>query len=116
MAEQLAGKTKIIHKATAGGDSLSFVNLLKVHRELLVNQIRNTQCLIDNLIKNDYFSIEDAEIAVQYHTQADKVQYIFYFSLWLKGSLINKPGWFSNKSWLSILYKLSLLTIIHMGK
>ncbi|XP_039192192.1 nucleotide-binding oligomerization domain-containing protein 1 isoform X1 [Crotalus tigris] len=76
MAEQLAGKTKITHKGTAGGDSLSFVNLLKVHRELLVNRIRNTQCLIDNLIKNDYFSIEDAEIAAQYSTQADKVRKI----------------------------------------
>ncbi|XP_058035846.1 nucleotide-binding oligomerization domain-containing protein 1 isoform X1 [Ahaetulla prasina] len=76
MAEQLAGKTKITRVATAGGDSLSFVNSLKVHRELLVNRIRNTQCLIDNLIKNDYFSIEDAEIAAQYSTQADKVRKI----------------------------------------
>ncbi|ETE62071.1 Nucleotide-binding oligomerization domain-containing protein 1, partial [Ophiophagus hannah] len=76
MAEQLAGKTKIIHKATVGGDSLSFIKSLKVHRELLVNRIRNTQCLIDNLIKNDYFSIEDAEIAAQYSTQADKVRKI----------------------------------------
>lgn len=92
MAEQLSGKTKITHKATAGGDSLSFVSSLKVHRELLVNRIRNTQCLIDNLIKNDYFSIEDAEIAAQYSTQADKVQYIFYFSLWLKCSLIINHG------------------------
>ncbi|KAM6450823.1 nucleotide-binding oligomerization domain-containing protein 1 isoform 2-T6 [Liasis olivaceus] len=76
MEEQLAGKTKIAQKATVGGDSLSFVNLLKVHRELLVDRVHNTQCLIDNLIKNDYFSKEDAEIAAQYSTQADKVRKI----------------------------------------
>ncbi|XP_063160029.1 nucleotide-binding oligomerization domain-containing protein 1 [Candoia aspera] len=76
MEEQLAGKRKITQKAAAGGDSLSFVNLLKVHRELLVDRVHNTQCLIDNLIKNDYFSTEDAEIAAQYSTQADKVRKI----------------------------------------
>ncbi|NXU49153.1 NOD1 protein, partial [Turnix velox] len=54
----------------------SFVALLNVYRELLVSRIRNTQCLIDNLINNDYFSTEDAEIVVQFPTQADKVRKI----------------------------------------
>ncbi|NXC39134.1 NOD1 protein, partial [Penelope pileata] len=54
----------------------SFIALLKVHRELLVSKIRNTQCLIDNLINNEYFSAEDAEIVVQFPTQADKVRKI----------------------------------------
>uniref|UniRef100_A0A8C4P685 Nucleotide binding oligomerization domain containing 1 n=1 Tax=Dromaius novaehollandiae TaxID=8790 RepID=A0A8C4P685_DRONO len=54
----------------------SCIAFLKVYRELLVNKIRNTQCLIDNLIKNDYFSTEDAEIVVQFPTQADKVRKI----------------------------------------
>uniref|UniRef100_A0A8B9NRA9 Nucleotide binding oligomerization domain containing 1 n=1 Tax=Apteryx owenii TaxID=8824 RepID=A0A8B9NRA9_APTOW len=54
----------------------SCIALLKVYRELLVSKIRNTQCLIDNLIKNDYFSTEDAEIVVQFPTQADKVRKI----------------------------------------
>ncbi|XP_068791674.1 nucleotide-binding oligomerization domain-containing protein 1 isoform X2 [Struthio camelus] len=55
---------------------LSCIALLKVYRELLVTKIRNTQCLIDNLIKNDYFSTEDAEIVAQFPTQADKVRKI----------------------------------------
>ncbi|XP_041263698.1 nucleotide-binding oligomerization domain-containing protein 1 isoform X5 [Onychostruthus taczanowskii] len=59
-----------------GASPQSFIALLKVHRELLVGRIRNTQCLIDNLIKNDYFSTEDAEIVVQFPTQADKVRKI----------------------------------------
>ncbi|NXN06569.1 NOD1 protein, partial [Indicator maculatus] len=54
----------------------SFIALLKVYRELLVSRIRNTQCLIDNLLKNGYFSTEDAEIVVQFPTQADKVRKI----------------------------------------
>lgn len=65
-------------KKPPGASPQSFIALLKVHRELLVGRIRNTQCLIDNLIKNDYFSTEDAEIVVQFPTQADKV-YIYFF-------------------------------------
>ncbi|XP_068013095.1 nucleotide-binding oligomerization domain-containing protein 1 isoform X2 [Melanerpes formicivorus] len=59
-----------------GASPPSFIALLKVHREILVSTIRNTQCLIDNLLKNDYFSTEDAEIVVQFPTQADKVRKI----------------------------------------
>lgn len=54
----------------------SCIALLKVYRELLVSKIRHTQCLIDNLINNEYFSTEDAEIVVQFPTQADKVRKI----------------------------------------
>uniref|UniRef100_A0A8C9FBB0 Nucleotide binding oligomerization domain containing 1 n=1 Tax=Pavo cristatus TaxID=9049 RepID=A0A8C9FBB0_PAVCR len=54
----------------------SCIALLKVHRELLVSKIRHTQCLIDNLLNNEYFSTEDAEIVVQFPTQADKVRKI----------------------------------------
>ncbi|XP_065609257.1 nucleotide-binding oligomerization domain-containing protein 1 isoform X1 [Cyrtonyx montezumae] len=54
----------------------SFIALLKVYRELLVSKIQHTQCLIDNLINNEYFSTEDAEIVVQFPTQADKVRKI----------------------------------------
>ncbi|XP_038596778.1 nucleotide-binding oligomerization domain-containing protein 1 [Tachyglossus aculeatus] len=54
----------------------SFIKLLKVNRELLVTQIRNTQCLLDNLIENEYFSTEDAEIAAASPTQPDKVRKI----------------------------------------
>lgn len=52
----------------------SHIKLLKVSREHLVANIRNTQCLVDNLLKNDYFSAEDAEIVCACPTQPDKVQ------------------------------------------
>lgn len=73
MEVQVAGNAEIIPQAPSGTSLPSFVHLLKVHRELLVSRIRNTQCLLDNLIQNEYFSTEDAEIAAQYPTQADKV-------------------------------------------
>uniref|UniRef100_A0A673USM4 Nucleotide binding oligomerization domain containing 1 n=1 Tax=Suricata suricatta TaxID=37032 RepID=A0A673USM4_SURSU len=57
-------------------DSHSHVKLLKINRELLVTHIRNTQCLVDNLLKNDYFSSEDAEIVCACPTQPDKVRKI----------------------------------------
>ncbi|XP_053117970.1 nucleotide-binding oligomerization domain-containing protein 1 isoform X2 [Hemicordylus capensis] len=76
MEGQPAANAEIIQQASSRASPPSFVNLLKVHRELLVCSIRNTQCLIDNLIKNEYFSTEDAEIAAQYPTQADKVRKI----------------------------------------
>lgn len=70
---QAAGNAEMGEPVALGAGRPSFVHLLKVHRELLVCKVRNTQCLIDNLIKNEYFSTEDAEIAAQYPTQADKV-------------------------------------------
>lgn len=73
MEGQLCANVDIRVKNPPGASPQSFIALLKVHRELLVGRIRNTQCLIDNLIKNDYFSTEDAEIVVQFPTQADKV-------------------------------------------
>lgn len=54
-------------------ESHSFIKLLKVNREHLVTHIRNTQCLLDNLQQNDYFSTEDAEIVCACPTQPDKV-------------------------------------------
>ena len=54
-------------------ESHSFIKLLKVNREYLVTHIRNTQCLLDNLLQNDYFSNEDAEIVCACPTQPDKV-------------------------------------------
>ncbi|KAF5927715.1 hypothetical protein HPG69_000621 [Diceros bicornis minor] len=57
-------------------ESQSHINLLKINRELLVTHIRNTQCLVDNLLKNDYFSAEDAEIVGACPTLPDKVRKI----------------------------------------
>ena len=53
----------------------SYIKLLKSNRELLVTHIRNTQCLLDNLLKNDYFSAEDVEIVGACPTQPDKVRW-----------------------------------------
>nr|XP_004652693.1 nucleotide-binding oligomerization domain-containing protein 1 [Jaculus jaculus] len=52
----------------------SHIKLLTVNREHLVTHIRNTQCLVDNLLKNDYFSAEDSEIVCACPTQPDKVR------------------------------------------
>ncbi|XP_030406922.1 nucleotide-binding oligomerization domain-containing protein 1 isoform X3 [Gopherus evgoodei] len=76
MEGQSCANTEIIQQEPFGSSPPPFLNLLKIHRELLVSKIRNTQCLIDNLIKNEYFSTEDAEIAAQFSTQADKVRKI----------------------------------------
>lgn len=51
----------------------SHIKLLKTNRELLVTHIRSTQCLVDNLLENEYFSAEDAEIVGACPTQPDKV-------------------------------------------
>ncbi|KAM6088747.1 nucleotide-binding oligomerization domain-containing protein 1 isoform 2-T2 [Chlamydotis macqueenii] len=76
MEGQLCANLETSAEKSRGASPPSFIALLKVYRELLVSRIRNTQCLIDNLIKNDYFSTEDAEIVVQFPTQADKVRKI----------------------------------------
>ncbi|KAM5204216.1 nucleotide-binding oligomerization domain-containing protein 1 isoform 1-T2 [Hipposideros larvatus] len=57
-------------------ESHSYIKLLTVSRELLVTHIHNTQCLVDNLQENDYFSAEDAEIVGSCPTQPDKVRKI----------------------------------------
>ncbi|XP_027430167.2 nucleotide-binding oligomerization domain-containing protein 1 isoform X3 [Zalophus californianus] len=57
-------------------ESHSHIKLLKINRELLVTHIRNTQCLVDNLLKNEYFSSEDVEIVCACPTQPDKVRKI----------------------------------------
>lgn len=54
-------------------ESHSHTKLLTISRELLVTHIRHTQCLVDNLLHNDYFSAEDAEIVGACPTQPDKV-------------------------------------------
>uniref|UniRef100_A0A7M4EBH2 Nucleotide binding oligomerization domain containing 1 n=1 Tax=Crocodylus porosus TaxID=8502 RepID=A0A7M4EBH2_CROPO len=76
MAGEPYTNIRIIQQVPSGTSPPSFINLLKIHREHLVTSIRNTQCLIDNLIKNEYFSNEDAEIAAQFPTQTDKVRKI----------------------------------------
>ncbi|KAM5188134.1 nucleotide-binding oligomerization domain-containing protein 1 isoform 2-T3 [Callospermophilus lateralis] len=62
------------HRESIPAGSDSYINLLKINRELLVTHIRNTQCVVDNLLENDYFSAEDAEIVGACPTQPDKVR------------------------------------------
>ncbi|XP_068530613.1 nucleotide-binding oligomerization domain-containing protein 1 isoform X2 [Anas acuta] len=76
MEGQLCANLEISLEKPPGASPPSCIALLKIYRELLVSKIRNTQCLIDNLLYNEYFSTEDAEIVVQFPTQADKVRKI----------------------------------------
>ncbi|XP_027728066.1 nucleotide-binding oligomerization domain-containing protein 1-like isoform X1 [Vombatus ursinus] len=55
-------------------DARSCIRLLKADRERLVTHIRNVQCLTDNLLANEYFSVEDAEIVGACPTLPDKVR------------------------------------------
>ncbi|XP_036616985.1 nucleotide-binding oligomerization domain-containing protein 1 isoform X2 [Trichosurus vulpecula] len=55
-------------------DARHCIRLLKVDRERLVTYIHNVQCLVDNLLVNEYFSVEDAEIVGACPTLPDKVR------------------------------------------
>ncbi|KAM5271252.1 nucleotide-binding oligomerization domain-containing protein 1 isoform 2-T2 [Ctenodactylus gundi] len=80
-------------------ESHSCIKLLKVNRELLVTHIRNTQCLLDNLLKSDYFSAEDAEIVCAFPTQPDKVRKIL--------DLVQSKGEEASEFFLYVLQQLA---------
>ncbi|XP_041100723.1 nucleotide-binding oligomerization domain-containing protein 1-like isoform X2 [Polyodon spathula] len=48
--------------------------LLTVHRELLVSQVKNIQCVLDNLVHSGFFCTEDAEIILRFSTKTDQVR------------------------------------------
>ncbi|XP_066210111.1 nucleotide-binding oligomerization domain-containing protein 1 [Saccopteryx leptura] len=75
------------------------IQLLKTNRELLVTHIRNTQCLVDNLLQNDYFSAEDAEIVGACPTQPDKVRKVL--------DLVQSKGEEVSEFFLYVLQKLA---------
>lgn len=52
----------------------SYGKVLKTHREHLVAHISNTQCLLDNLLENGYFTAEDVEIVGAYATKPSQVR------------------------------------------
>ncbi|XP_039718578.1 nucleotide-binding oligomerization domain-containing protein 1 isoform X2 [Pteropus medius] len=93
MEKQVCSEMEIIPST-----SYSYVKLLKINRELLVTHIRNTQCLVDNLLKNDYFSDEDAEIVGACPTQPDKVRKIL--------DLVQSKGEEVSEFFLYVLQKL----------
>jgi len=52
---------------------VSHLNLLTSHRELLVEQVKNTQCILDNLQINGFICTEDIEIIQRRTTKTDQV-------------------------------------------
>uniref|UniRef100_A0A4W3KAD1 Nucleotide-binding oligomerization domain-containing protein 1-like n=1 Tax=Callorhinchus milii TaxID=7868 RepID=A0A4W3KAD1_CALMI len=54
--------------------SPSYLDLLRSHRVELVNGIKNTECLLDNLLQAGHFTLEDTEVIQQTATQHGKVQ------------------------------------------
>ncbi|XP_053570247.1 nucleotide-binding oligomerization domain-containing protein 1 isoform X2 [Bombina bombina] len=53
-----------------------YAEIVRRSREILVSQIRNTKCLLENLTKSHYLSAEDNEIVLQFQTRSDKVRQI----------------------------------------
>lgn len=52
---------------------VSYVDLLTVHRELLVSRLKSIQCLLDNLSACSFFCEEDVDIVQQTITRTEKV-------------------------------------------
>lgn len=52
----------------------SHLKLLTAHRELLVEQVKNTQCILDNLQMNGFICTEDIEIIQRSTTKTDQVK------------------------------------------
>ncbi|KAL4657419.1 nucleotide-binding oligomerization domain-containing protein 1-like [Arapaima gigas] len=58
------------------GEPVSTCRLLTVHRELLVQQLKNTQCVLDNLQGSGFFCTEDTELVLRAATKTDQVRKI----------------------------------------
>ncbi|XP_048465925.1 nucleotide-binding oligomerization domain-containing protein 1-like isoform X1 [Rhincodon typus] len=54
----------------------SYLNLLAEHRVELVNEIKNTECILENLLQSGYFTTEDRELVQRKRTRHDKVREI----------------------------------------
>ncbi|KAG5271495.1 hypothetical protein AALO_G00180520 [Alosa alosa] len=50
--------------------------ILTLHRELLVDQVKNTQCILDNLLSSGFVCNEDVEIIQRCTTKTDQVRQI----------------------------------------
>lgn len=75
----------------------SFTKVLKFHREVLVGRITNTECVLNNLLKHKYISLEEAELSQQQPTQAAKVRQIL--------DLVQSKGEETAEYFLHILYQ-----------
>lgn len=61
-------------------DHVSTVQLFTLHRELLVSQVKSTQCILDNLLQSGFLCIEDTEIIQRSATKTDQVIYCWRVS------------------------------------
>ncbi|XP_055067562.1 nucleotide-binding oligomerization domain-containing protein 1 [Misgurnus anguillicaudatus] len=80
-----------------GSYPVSYVKLLTVHRELLVEQVKNTQCLLDNLHMNNFICTEDIEIIQQSVTKTDQVRKIL--------ELVQSKGEECSEYFIHVLYE-----------
>uniref|UniRef100_A0A8C5Q326 Nucleotide binding oligomerization domain containing 1 n=1 Tax=Leptobrachium leishanense TaxID=445787 RepID=A0A8C5Q326_9ANUR len=76
----------------------SYVDLITSGREVLVQKIRNTQCLLYNLTENRIFSTEDGEIVSSSQTRADMVRQIL--------ELLESKGEEASEYFISIIQRI----------
>ncbi|KAL6462429.1 hypothetical protein MHYP_G00288510 [Metynnis hypsauchen] len=57
-------------------DGTPFLRILTKHREVLVEHVKNTQCVLDNLKSNGFICNEDIEIIQRSATKTDQVRKI----------------------------------------
>ncbi|XP_067093275.1 nucleotide-binding oligomerization domain-containing protein 1 [Osmerus mordax] len=77
---------------------MSTVQLLTWNRELLVSQVKSTQCILDNLLKSGFFCQEDVETVQPAVTKADQVRKIL--------EIVQSKGEPACEYFLYILYKV----------
>uniref|UniRef100_A0A803JJN7 Nucleotide-binding oligomerization domain-containing 1 n=1 Tax=Xenopus tropicalis TaxID=8364 RepID=A0A803JJN7_XENTR len=76
----------------------SHVHSIRTSREELVNKIKNTNCLLENLTEHGFFSTEDAEIVMQFSTKSDRVRQIL--------DLVESKGEEVSEYFLSVLQRI----------
>uniref|UniRef100_A0A8C7CNU2 Nucleotide binding oligomerization domain containing 1 n=1 Tax=Oncorhynchus kisutch TaxID=8019 RepID=A0A8C7CNU2_ONCKI len=77
---------------------VSTIQMLTLHRELLVSQVKSTQCILDNLLQIGFLCIEDTEIIQRSATKTDQVRKIL--------ELVQSKGEQACEYFLYILYKV----------
>uniref|UniRef100_A0A8C7TTV9 Nucleotide-binding oligomerization domain containing 1 n=1 Tax=Oncorhynchus mykiss TaxID=8022 RepID=A0A8C7TTV9_ONCMY len=77
---------------------VSTVQLFTLHRELLVSQVKSTQCILDNLLQSGFLCFEDTEIIQRSATKTEQVRKIL--------ELVQSKGEQACEYFLYILYKV----------
>lgn len=65
----------------------STLKILTIHREVLVDQVKNTQCILDNLLSSGFVCNEDVEIIQRSTTKTDQVGSVSQVSGFQSGGL-----------------------------